>query len=244
MRVQSLTISALLVLSSACSEEMDKAKQAAEAAKGLMKMAEGARKASEAAEKAAAEAEAVAIKDTAGMEPEQAKQQIGLAKSLAAMKAMSEAGGGPAVNWRKLQPYLPDELGDFKATKDLKGATNKMGGMEFTEVSRSYAAGERQLTIKITDAFTAPMLKAPFAMAAMIQEDSTEGYKKGKKIQGHTAIVEWRKSGQRSNVVMLVGERFMLNVTVRPTDTVDDAEKAVALLDLDSLAKLKAEASE
>jgi hypothetical protein len=83
------------------------------------------------------------------------------------------------------------------------------------------------------------MLKMPFAMAAMINEDSTRGFKKGKTLAGQPAIVEWDESSKRSKVMMLVGGRYILEITIRHADANNAAEKLVALLDVSGLAALR-----
>lgn len=87
----------------------------------------------------------------------------------------------------------------------------------------------------------APTLRARFAMAQLVNEDSTKGYNKGKDIGDHPAIVEWRKSSHRSSASLLVGGRFLLNISVTDTDQADAAESIAASLKLDALEKLAGE---
>lgn len=224
-----------------CSEEVEQAKQAAAAAKALTEVAGQAQKTAEAMDEAQAKAEAEAKAAVpAGASPEQAKQQIEMAKALAAMKAMQGSGSGPVVNWRQLAPHLPEKLGGYTAKGELDGSTNSAAGMEVTEVKRRYTQGERKLRVHITDTSMASMLRAPFAMAAMVKEDSTRGYKKGKSIGAHTAIVEWESKRKRSKATALIGQRFIIMVEVDGTQTDDEAEKLLASLALDDIAKLKA----
>lgn len=228
-------------LTAGCEEQREDAAQAAEAASALVALAKDSAEAARAAEQAGEAAEAAArAQIPEGTDPAQAKQQVELAKGLAAMKAMG--GGGPVVNWRQLKPFVPDTLGDFAAKGEVDGATKKMGGaMSVSSVERSYTAGERRLRLQVSDASMAPMLKAPFAMAAMMEEDTSRGYKKGKKIGGHTAIVEWDEGAKRSKATLLVADRFMVQVTVRSTDTPKDAESVAGALKLGELAALKPE---
>jgi len=226
-----------------CSEEVEQAKQAAEAASALAEAAGQAQKTGEAVEAAQAKAEAEAKAAVPeGATPEQAKQQIEMAKALAGMKAMQGSGGGPVVNWRQLAPHLPDALQGYKASSELDGATNSAGGMEVTEVKRRYKQGGRSMRVQITDTSMASMLRAPFAMAAMIKEDSTRGYKKGKSIGSHTAIVEWESKRKRSKATGLIGKRFVISVQVDDAQTEDEAEQVLKALPLDAIAALKANA--
>ena len=227
---------ALLLVALGCKEQRDDAANAVSAAKAIMDLAAEGKKA-EAAAKAAEEAARAQI--APGTDPQQADQQVQLAKSLAAMKALG--AGGAAVNWRQLTPFVPEKLGDFEAKGELDGSTNKAGGFEVTEVKRRYEAGERKLSLKIVDATATPFLRAPFAMATMINEDSSKGYKKGKTIAGNGAVVEWNESSKRSSVQMLVAQRFLIELAVSDAKKPDEAEKLIQQLNLDELGKLKAE---
>ena len=97
---------------------------------------------------------------------------------------------GQVVNWRQLAPFVPDKLGEFVAEGDLDGSTGGMGTMQVSRVKRRYKAGDKTLRLEITDASLVPMLRAGFAMAAQIHEDSTKGIKKGVKMDGNPGMID------------------------------------------------------
>lgn len=238
MRIRFLMVAGLCLATAGCKEQQNDAQQAVSAAKAIMDLAGNGKKAEAAAEAAEKAARA---QIAPGTDPQAAEQQVQLAKSIAAMKALG--AGGPAVNWRQLQPFVPEKLGDFTAKDKLEGSTQKAGGFEFSEVSRSYEAGKERLRLKITDANTTPFLRAPFAMAAMIDEDSTSGYKKGKTLAGNSAVVEWREAGKESSVVMLVAQRYVVEVRISEASKPEEAEQLIQQLKLAELSKLTAEAA-
>lgn len=220
----------------ACSDKID---NAVAAAKSLSAMGEEAKKMGEAAEKAAAAAKQQAQQQLApGTDPNVAQEQVNLAGSIAAMQAMG-AGTGPVVNWRELSAFVPEKIGAFEKQGELDGSTNSMGGMQVTKVERHYKAGGQRAQIEIVDANLVAMLKMPFAMISMINEDSTRGFKKGKQVAGHPAIVEWTESSKHSKVTILVGDRFIVNIEVRDASAMDAAEKLASALDIAALARLK-----
>ena len=236
---------ALLLLSlSGCQEQRDDVSNAVEAAKGMAELAQSLKKAGEQAQKATKEAEKQAAADlAAGKDPALVAQQTELAKNIAAAQALT-SGGGPAVSWRKLAPFLPDTIGELKADGDVKGETQKAGTFEHSRVQRRYKSGESTVSISIADGSAMPMLRAPFAMAAMmISEDSSEGYKKGTKIDGNAAMVEWREKSKRSTATALIGDRFVLNVEVSKTKP-EAAEAIIKQMPLADLAKLTPEPTE
>lgn len=236
----------LLCAVAGCSEQREQAENAVSAAKAMMGATEELQKAGEAADKAAREAEARALDEIPeGATEEQAQQIVQSAKAMAALGAMQAASGkGPITNWRQLEPFLPDSLGGLEAKAKLKGKTNKAGAVKLTEVRRSYADGERSSSITITDAFWAPMMQAPFKMAAMMEEDSSEGYRRGARIDGQTAIVEWDESSRRSKATVLVGDRFVVAIEVRKAKTDGDARQLAEAMALSDLAAVKGEAED
>lgn len=222
----------------------DKVENAVEAAKSLAAMGEQAQKMGEAAKKASDEAREQAERDVPeGATPEQARKQVEAASGLAALQAMGAAAGtGPVVNWRALAAFVPESVGGFAKDGELDGSTKSTAGMQVTQVERKYKAGEQRLEISITDANLIAMMKMPFAMIAMINEDSTRGFKKGKRVADSPAIVEWDERSKRSKLLVLVGDRYVVNIDIRNASSNDAAEKLAAELDLSGLAKLKAEA--
>ncbi|MDD9946217.1 MAG: hypothetical protein OXU20_34555 [Myxococcales bacterium] len=225
-----------------CGEDVD---QATTAAKGLMEVANQAKKMGEAADEAAKQAEKKALEEAPeGASEEEKKQFVDQAKALAALQAMGKASGDAAavVNWRALQPFLPETLAGYAAEKDVDGRTNKTGGFKVTVVKRRYKRDKERVVVSITDTSMSPMLRAPFAMAAIIEEDSSDGYKKGSKIEGHTTLLEWRKASKRSKATLLAAERFLVDVKVTGTDKDDAAVQVLKGIDLEGLSKVKTEA--
>jgi hypothetical protein len=158
----------------------------------------------------------------------------------AAQQLNSQTPGGPVVNWRDLVPFLPDQLAGFQAKGDVDGSTTTMQGMQITRVARKYEAGDDRLDLKIVDTSLAPFLRAPFALVGMVQEDSSDGYKKGTSIKGQPGIAEWRKSG-RSELHMLAGQRFVIDIEIK-TPNAGTAERVAEALDIHGIIAAAAKA--
>ncbi len=161
------------------------------------------------------------------------------ADALKALEALGQLGKnaqaelGPVVSFRDLAPFLKDDIGSFKADGKLDGKTTSIQGMQISEVKRSYKNGEQRLRVSITDTSLAPFMRAGFAMAQMIQEDSTRGYKKGGQFQGQPGIAEWKESGQ-SELHVLAGGRFLVDISISKASA-GDAEQLFAKLDVPAL---------
>ena len=176
------------------------------------------------------------------METQKAMEQaMGAMQAMNQMAAANNRQMGRPVNWRKLAPFLPAKVGDFEAVGELDGATRKMGAASHTEVKRRYKAGEKRLSLEIIDTSLVPVMRTPFAVAAMVQEDSTTGYRKGVKVAGHQALAEWDSKRKQSEIRVLAGGRFLVTLEIDDAE-VGDAEKLAEKLDLKALSALKLEA--
>jgi len=168
------------------------------------------------------------------------EQAMGAVQAMNQMAAAGKQQMGEPVNWRKLAPFLPAKIGVYEASGELKGATRTMGAASHTEVKRRYRAGEKRLSLEIIDTSLVPMMRTPFAMAAMVQEDSTDGYRKGVKIAGQQALAEWDSKRKESEIRILAGGRFLVSVELDVAEA-GDAEKLAKELDLETLSALKAD---
>jgi hypothetical protein len=167
-----------------------------------------------------------------------------LTQAAKAMQQVGEAAGqgatmGPAVNWRKLSPFLGDQLGDFKAAGVVDGSTQAFGAMQASQVRRRYTAGDRTLRLSVADTSLVPMLRAVFSMAGLAAEDSTQRIQKGITVEGQQGIAEWQRASKRAKVSVLVAGRFVVTASLRPTENFDEAVALLKKLDLKAIAALK-----
>lgn len=163
--------------------------------------------------------------------PMQALQALGALGQQAQQALGGQANMGPVVNWRDLSAFLPESLGPLKAAGEIDGETTSMQGLQVTTVKRRYKADKTGARLEIVDTSLAPFLRAPFAMVQMIQEDSSRGYKRGTQVQGQPAIAEWNEKGKRSEIHLLAGGRFLVNIDVDHA-TQGQAEVLVGSLDI------------
>jgi hypothetical protein len=164
--------------------------------------------------------------------PFQALQQLG--EALAGQKG----AGGSVVNWRSLEPFVPEKLGDWTADGQVDGSTGGMGAMQVSRVKRSYQQGERRMRAEIIDTTASPLMRAGFAFVGALHEDTSRGIKKGTKVGGHNAILEWNRSSKRSRVTVLVADRFLVKISVDNANP-DDAANVAAQMNLTGLAAVK-----
>jgi hypothetical protein len=142
------------------------------------------------------------------------------------------------ADWRILAPFVPEQLGEFERRDELTGSLTTVVDMPVSKVVRKYEAGVKTLFVTITDAIGAPVMREPFARALTLDREGPNGYQKGKRIGDHPAMAVWEAHIHRSEVTMLVADRYVVKVDVRQAATDDEAEKLLMMLDIDALAKL------
>jgi hypothetical protein len=170
---------------------------------------------------------------------DKAENAVDAAKALSPRGEERAAAAEPPGSWRDLAHFIPDKLGEFVQQGEIDGSIASVDGMQASRALCKYEADGKTLFITITDAIAAGALRTPFAMAAALNEESARGYQKGKRIGAHPAIAVWQARSKRSEVTMLVADRYVVKVDVRKAATDDEAEKLAVMLDIDGLAKLK-----
>lgn len=144
-----------------------------------------------------------------------------------------------AVNWRSLIRFLPDRVGDLEATGAATGSTSGLGALQATHVSRTYRSGTREGRIEITDTSLVPVMRSGFMVAQSAFIDSPEQQRRGVTVGNHPAVLKWRRHDNRSQVQILVGNRYLLQLEVRPAATPDEAMRLAGHLDLSGLAAVR-----
>lgn len=174
-------------------------------------------------------------------------QDVGAAMgdAMKALGAMAGAAGTAAggtydpVDFRKLKEVLPQELAGFEKGES-SGEKNNAFGISVSEAKQSFRTADGNTTVRfeITDPGS---LAGPFALANMwmnvdIDKETNDGYEKTSTVSGRKLHETWNKSGKHAEVMMVVGNRFMVQVDARGVEMND----VKALLGKVDVAKLEA----
>jgi hypothetical protein len=168
-----------------------------------------------------------------------------LAQITAAAEQMQKAAEGftsnrrpvPPVAFRELIEFLPKTVSGMKA-REPKGETTTAGKWQYSQAEVDFRSedGSRSLEVGIFDYAHIPFLYVPFNMLLNmnVARESTEGYEKSAKVEGYPALEKWSRNGN-SEIVVLVGERFILKAEARGLGE-GSARKVVEDMDIDDLA--------
>lgn len=149
------------------------------------------------------------------------------------------------VDFRTLTDMLPASVAGLSQV-DKSGEKSGISGMatSFAEARYEDADGSQRVTVKITDVGSMTSLIA-FGMAWMnmvIDKESTNGYERTTKIDGHPALEKFEQGEGYSNgeVTVVVVNRYIVEVTGNGV-TMDNLKSALDDVDLSKLASMKEE---
>lgn len=141
------------------------------------------------------------------------------------------------INWRELVPFLKD-LPGWEAEGNATGQTMSMGMYSATTVEREFTSDDKTLTVRIIDGGLAQLAYAGFNMMRQFEIDTSEEYVKKVDIQGYPGVDRYNYEDKEGDVMLLVAERFLVEIEVSDVENTDDAKEVAEILELDKLADL------
>jgi hypothetical protein len=141
------------------------------------------------------------------------------------------------VNWRELIPFLID-IPEFEADGKPEGSTVAMGNYKVSQAEREYSSGDKELKISIVDGAYAQMAYAGIKMAMNFEMDTSEEYVKKVTIKGFTGIEKYEYEDKDGQVILLVADRFVVQLEEENAPDTSELKKIAEALDLEGLAKL------
>lgn len=141
------------------------------------------------------------------------------------------------INWRKLTPFLTDLKG-WEPLGEIDGSTVSTGTFKMSIVKGNYIRDGQKLDIQITDGGYVPMAYAGFKAMAQFEIDTSDEYVKKTKIKGFTAIENYRFKRKMATIIILVVDRFIVQLEARGMKDTSALKAVAQLLDLKALAAL------
>jgi hypothetical protein len=160
------------------------------------------------------------------------------AQKMATGTGTGDARPVPPVSYQTLIDYLPRQLGGMKPSEP-EGETTTAGQWRYSQASVRFNGGQGQSAeVGIFDYAHISMLYLPFQMALKmkVSQESTRGYRRSAEMDGFPALEEWDQNDRRSEMTVLVGDRFVVSAKMRGGDE-GSARKIADKIDLKGLAK-------
>jgi hypothetical protein len=162
----------------------------------------------------------------------------------AAGKAMGEVMGamtgasGPPIASADLKTMLPESVGDLKRT-GIEASSGQAMGISGSTAKATYAEGDRQLTLSITDSGGLAGLATMAGWANLTMDKETDGkvekvYKDGTR----TVHEEYQKDGSHGEVTVLLANGVIVEADGSRID-VATLKKTLAGLDLGRIEAMK-----
>ncbi len=170
-----------------------------------------------------------------------AAEEMGKSAEEMATGATADVEPQPAVSFRVLMDYLPEEFHSLE-TDGAEGETMTMGNWNYSQAKIRFRGEREQANVDIFDYAYIPMLYSSFRMMWKMKyaKESSSGYERTTEIEGFPAIEKWKESNETGEITVLVGDRFI--VTVKTSWIGEDATRE--LLDSIDLKSLANETSE
>jgi hypothetical protein len=147
------------------------------------------------------------------------------------------------VDFRKLKEIMPAELNGLKRS-ECNGERSKFGEVSISQVNATYKKGDDEkapkVDVQVIDYNNPEMAKGISAAWSTVEIDkeSDDGFEKTVKVKGNPGMISWQKEDSRGTINLLVGGRYVVNMTTENVASGDVIKMAEAL-PLDKLAALK-----
>jgi hypothetical protein len=180
----------------------------------------------------------------------QALSQLTKAANEMAQQAQQMAGGAagfkgakpvPPVSFKKLIDYLPKSLDGMKAgdPEGESASAGPQGQWQYSEAKVAFRGEQGQsANAGIFDYAHISLMYLPYQMLTRmkVNKESTSGYERTTEMDGFPAYEEWNKNSKRSEMTVLVGDRFIAHTEVNGGEE-GAAKQVMDKIDLKRLAK-------
>ncbi len=146
------------------------------------------------------------------------------------------------IHWKELIKFVPEAPEGWTRTKP-NGTTTKLGQFANTQVSATYSKDKSKVNLTINDSGSTNLLVG-MEMLSAIEEDTSEGYKKGVTVGEDVKGLESYEYEDKSGELMLFFKQRLL-ITVKG-EKIEDTKVLLELankIDFKELAKLVEENS-
>lgn len=136
-------------------------------------------------------------------------------------------------------PFLPNVFEGYRAKGPAEGKDVELGqGSGFAVLKRGYFKNGTALELEVVDTERSRSLRDLFGRSRAIERDTKAAVIRPLRIQGYDALAQWNETAKIARITILV-ERVLVNLSLRPSSTLDTSLQLSEHLDLAALAKLQ-----
>lgn len=162
-------------------------------------------------------------------------QSTSLPKPIAAAPSAPSA---KPVAFEELLALLPEREGWTRGKPQGEQITM---GLDMSRAHSDYEKGDTSIDLEIIDSSFNQLFLAPLTtyLVAGYSERTTDGYRKASPVNGHPAFETWNSDSRRAEVIVVVGNRFVVQATGHNVDSAEPVRALVSAVDFIRLAGLK-----
>jgi hypothetical protein len=136
-------------------------------------------------------------------------------------------------------PFVPNTFSGFRAKGPAEGKDIDLGqGSSLALIKRGYFKNGSALELEFVDTAHARSLRDLFARTRKLERESDTAVIKPLRIQGYDAFAQWNDTARAARVTILV-EQVIVNLSLRPSDSLHTSLTLAEQLDLEKLATLQ-----
>jgi len=142
------------------------------------------------------------------------------------------------LSWHSLADALPSKTKDWKIQGDPLGDNSPIRGIPAPRAKCQLSRGSLTAEIEILDTMMNPLLSMPYNLARAVQVDSAKERIAQTRMLSHPATKKYNKQKHKAEILIMVGGRILVTVTVHGAANENPAMELAKSLNLNLLSKL------
>lgn len=136
-------------------------------------------------------------------------------------------------------PFVPNTFEGYRAKDAAEGKDIDLGeGSSLALIRRGYYKTGTALDIEVVDTVQAKPLRDLFERTREEERNGTSAVIKAIKVQGYKALAQWNDTSRNARISVLVESRYLVNLSLRPADSIATTVALAEKLNLAGLAQL------
>lgn len=131
----------------------------------------------------------------------------------------------PLAPVAKLAQVFPAKIGGIAGQPRPIAGPTRAGDLPIAVTSQLYAAGERQVYVKISDTAQAPFMRDPVLKRLNQMGSAADGFLHARMVENQPAIAQYYPQHRSSQLIVLVDNRYVVEVRVSaaksPTEAIE-----------------------
>ncbi|HEY2735990.1 MAG TPA: hypothetical protein VGI70_18460 [Polyangiales bacterium] len=138
--------------------------------------------------------------------------------------------------WRGLAFFVPDSIEGYRARSVTEGRDlGLVDDLGFVTIKRAYGKDDRMYELELLDVSHCEKMRDVFNRSREIQRETATAVIRPTRVQNHKALTQWFDSTHTARTSVLVADRFLVNLNVKPADSPEPSLTFIEKLDWPAL---------